>query len=183
MRNNIKISMLYFLILLFSLSACQPSIKNEGGWQKVYQNDQDGQSMYGEKDKLLNAVRLGYPVRIGWGSSRIEHVADADFLTIFQGEEVFAQIKKIIGQAPSIQNDSLKINFRKENHWTKIASTNGYTSTLMTNYLNDSIVGGRERYSTTTWYVLYPNYKSNIKPMPLWHKESPNWNKWNEKNK
>lgn len=175
--------MRYLVILLLSVTACQSSNETKGGWQKVFQNDQDGKAMFGKKDLLLDAVRLGYPIRIGWGSNRVEHVADAEFLTIFQGKEVFAQIKTIVGQAPSIQNDSLKIKLRKENHWTKIAATNGYANTLMVNYLNDSIVGGREGYTTTSWYVLYPNYHSSIEPVPLWHKDSPNWKEWNSKNK
>jgi len=172
----------YFIILVIALSACNTSYKNEGGWQKVFQNNEKGESLFGEKKDLLDAVRLGYPIRIGWGSRRVEHVAEAEFLTIFQGKEVFAQIRTIIGQAPSIQNDSLKIKLRNENHWTKIAATNGYSNTLMTNYLNDTIVGGREGYSSATWYVLYPNSQKEIKPIPLWHKDSPNWEQWNKDN-
>lgn len=160
-----------------------PTFRNSERWvAKGFSNDENGGAVFGEKHKLLDAVRLGYPIRIGWGSNRVEHVAEAEFLTIFQGKEVFAQIKTIIGQAPSIQNDSLKIKLRNENHWTKIAATNGYSNTLMTNYMNDSIVGGREGYTTTTWYVLYPNNSQNIQPIPLWNKNSSNWEEWKKNN-
>jgi len=152
---------------------------SNAGWQKVFQNDENGETTFGDKSKLLDAVRLGYPIRIGWGSNRVEHVADADFLTIFEGEEVFAQIKSIVGQAPRIDGDSLKIRFRTENHWTKIAGTNGYMTGLMTDYFQDTIAGGgTDRYGSTTWYVLYPNHQLNIEAKPLWRKTSPNWEKW-----
>lgn len=154
------------------------------GWQKVFKNDANGDAIFGDKSKVLDAVRLGYPVRIGWGSNRIEHVADADFLSIFQGEEVFAQIKPIIGQAPRIDGDSLKIRFRPENQWTKIAGTNGYSTSLMTNYFQDTIVGGGDdRYGSTVWYVLYPDHTQKIEPTPLWREESTNWTKWENSKK
>ena len=160
------------------LCSCRNLENSNAGWQKVFQNDASGAVVFGDKSKLIEAVRLGYPIRIGWGGMRVEHVAVADFLTIFEGEEVFAQINTIIGQAPAIENDSLKIRFRTENHWTKIAGTNGYTMGLMSDYLNDSLVGGgNDRYTSTTWYVLYPEHQIAIEPKPLWNKDSPNWEK------
>lgn len=174
-----KGSILSFIFLLALLSGCQ-SNQEPSGWQKVFQNDAAGNTVFGDKSKLIDAVRLGYPVRIGWGSSRVEHVADADFLTIFEGKEVFAQIRTIVGQAPRIDGDSLKIRFRVQHHWTKISGTNGYSTGFMTNYFTDSITGGNmDRYSATTWYVLYPSGDQHIEARPLWREGSPNWEKWN----
>ncbi len=173
-----------FLILaLILLSSCNNSSNTKAGWQKVFQNDELGKTTFGDKSALIDAVRLGYPIRIGWGGSRVEHVADADFLTIFQGEEVFAQIKTIIGQAPAIEGDSLKIRFRQENHWTMIAGSNGYFSGMMTNYMQDTLVGGgADRYRPFAWYVNFPRFKNNIEARPLWSESSPNWEKWNQEN-
>ncbi|WP_350294088.1 hypothetical protein [uncultured Croceitalea sp.] len=169
---------IFFSMLV--LCSCQPTADSKSGWQKVFQNDANGQVTFGNKSKLIDAVRLGYPVRIGWGSNRIEHIADADFLTIFQGEEVFAQINTIIGQQPLVDGDSLKIRFRMNTNWTKISGTNGYSTGLMTDYFKDTIVGGGvDRNTATTWYVLYPNHHLSIEARPLWRKESPNWEKWN----
>ena len=168
-----------FGIILLLFCSCQTPNNSNSGWQKVFQNDDNGQTVFGDKSKLLDAVRQGYPVRVGWGSNRIEHVADADFLTIFEGEEVFAQIKSIVGQAPRVDGDSLKIRFRAQNHWVNIAGTNGYSTSLMTDYFQDSIVGGgTDRYRATTWYVLYPNHQLQIEAKPLWREQSPNWEKW-----
>ncbi|TMM57283.1 hypothetical protein FEE95_12415 [Maribacter algarum] len=174
---------LVFGVILILISSCQSSDGREVGWQMVFHNDANGQAIYGDKSKLVDAVRLGYPVRIGWGGNSVEHIANVEFLTIFQGEEVFAQINTIIGQAPQIDGDSLKMRFRTQNHWTKIAGTNGYSTGLMTDYFKDTIVGGgTDRYSSTAWYVLYPNNHVEQKARPLWRKESPNWEKWRKKN-
>lgn len=165
---------LFFLILC----SCQPPSQSNSGWQKVYQNDASGEATFGDKQKLMDAVRLGYPVRIGWGSTRVEHVADADFLTIFEGE-VFAQIRTIVGQAPVIEGDSVKVRFRTQNHWTKISGTNGYSTGFMTDYFEGAVVGGGiDRYTSTTWYVLYPEHQINIEARPLWREGSPNWEAW-----
>ncbi|AXT60372.1 hypothetical protein D1816_08410 [Aquimarina sp. AD10] len=172
-----------FSVILLLFCSCQKPDNSNTGWQKVFQNDENGETIFGDKSKLIDAVRLGYPIRIGWGSNRVEHVADADFLTIFEGEEVFAQIKTILGQAPRIDGDSLKIRFRTQNHWTSIAGTNGYTTSIMTNYMQDTLVGGdKDRYRSSTWYVLYPNHGLNIEAKPLWQKTSPNWEKWKKVN-
>lgn len=159
---------LRFLILLIVLGACQPNVKSNSGWQKVYRNDPNGKTLFGDKSKLIDAVRLGYPIRIGWGGSRVEHVAEAEFLTILDEKEVFGQINSIVGQAPTVKNDSLKIRFRMQNHWTKIAGTNGYSTGFMTDYLEDTIVGGGvDRYTATSWYVCYPDNTLNIEAESL----------------
>ncbi len=168
---------LYFFLFCIVMS-CQSSTPTSAGWQLVYKNDANGQAIYGKKEQLLDAVRLGYPIRIGWGSSRVEHVADADFLTIFNGTEVFAQIKPIIGQHPQVNGDSLKIAFRTNNKWIKMAGTNGYSTSLMTDYMQDTIVGGGERFTATTWYVNYPINPKNIAARPLWRKNAKLWKEW-----
>lgn len=166
----------YLILIVLTCTVCQYPHESKSGWQKIYANDPEGNTTFGKKSQLIEAVRLGYPVRIGWGSTRVEHVAEAEFLTIFQGEEVFAQINAIVGQAPRIDGDSLKIRFRMKNHWTKIAGTNGYSTAFMTDYLKDTIVGGgNDRYTGTTWYVNYPPSRLSIEARPLWRKESPLW--------
>ncbi len=175
------LALVSFLGLLY-FSSCQTPASSNAGWQKVFQSNENGEVTFGEKSKVIDAVRLGYPIRVGWGSNRVEHVADADFLTIFEGEEVFAQISTIVGQAPHIVGDSLKILFRTLNHWTMIAGTNGYKTCIMSDYQQDTLVGGgTDRYTATTWYVLYPEHQLDIEARPLWRGTSPNWEKWETK--
>ena len=181
---NLCSKCLAILLLCVLVPSCNMENSSQAGWQKVFKNAPDGTSLYGNKSDLIDAVRLGYPVRIGWGSNRIEHVADASFLTIFDNKEVFAQIESIIGQAPAVENDSLFIRFRMENHWSKISGSNGYAMGFMTNYFQDTIAGGgTDRYNATTWYVLYPEHSLDIEPSPLWRADSPNWEKWKEEKK
>jgi len=177
MKNSISLLCL-FAVILIALPACENAHGTQGGWQKVFKNGAGGEVLFGEKEKLIEAVRLGYPVRIGWGSTRVEHVANADFLSIWEGE-VFGQIPSIIGQAPTVEGDTAKIRFRLQNHWTKMAGTNGHSTGFMTDYFQDTLVGGgMDRYTATTWYVLYPSHAEDIEARPLWREGSPNLEKW-----
>ena len=183
-NNSCLMKKLTLLLSLFIIATLLPSCENahgtQAGWQKVYQNDAAGQPVFGEKEKLMDAVRLGYPIRIGWGSTRVEHVAEAEFLTIWEGE-VFGQISPIIGQAPRVDGDTSKIRFRLQNHWVKIAGTNGYSTSFMTDYFADSLVGGGgDGSSATAWYVLYPAHAEPIEARPLWRDGSYKWEAWNK---
>lgn len=53
------------LILIF-ICSCPADSASVGGWQMVFQNDANGQATFGDKSKLMDSVRLGYSVRIGW---------------------------------------------------------------------------------------------------------------------
>ena len=104
MRNQI------FFIILFVLTGCQVQKQNHKiGWKLIYKNDTQGSSLHGSKEELIQLVRQGYPIRIGFGGQRpndhsksIEHVADANFITITNQNEVFAQINPIISQQPDL---------------------------------------------------------------------------------
>jgi hypothetical protein len=79
-------------------------------WTLVYQNDAQGDRVTGSIDNLVNAVREGLPIRVGWKSQsaadskrKVEHLAEAKFLTIMSDKVVFAQIDPIIGQTPDFE--------------------------------------------------------------------------------
>ncbi len=38
----------------------------ELGWKSVYQNDEEGNRLYGNIDSLIAGIRNGYDVRVGW---------------------------------------------------------------------------------------------------------------------
>ncbi|NRB48625.1 MAG: hypothetical protein HRU41_13190 [Saprospiraceae bacterium] len=174
--------LLSYLIIILVIStalfsSCEQPSTAQLGWQLVYRNGPDGEALAGEKADLLEAVRNGYPIRMGWGIRRpsdttksVEHVADAIFMTIANGTEVFAQSVQIIGQAPDLNGPDLKMRFREENQWVRMAGTNGYSTSLMTNFIQDTLVNyGQDRQAGTSWYVNYgilppPTTKAH----PLW---------------
>ncbi len=95
------------------------------GWHLAYSQDKDGNAIDGTKEKLFMAIRSGKSVRVYWSGRRVEHLVDANFLTIFGGE-VFAQIPIIRGQRPSKIGVPAAIELADgSQEWTTIVSTNG----------------------------------------------------------
>jgi len=130
-------------------------------WKLIYRNDAEGVGISGSKDRLFDVVRLGYPVRVGYGGKRgdrsIEHVGDAMFLSILDDKEIFAQCQTIIGQRPGRGGDSLHMAFRENYLWTIIVGTNGYSDRI--NVLNDTgeISGHNSRPTAVSWFALIPS--------------------------
>jgi hypothetical protein len=126
------------------------------GWRRVYAVDTAGRSTFGDKAQLLDAVRAGLPVRVGWGiawrlpdgtAGGLEHVAEAAFLTIHHGE-VFAQIAPILGQAPSAREPVVTFRTEGDRLWYALLDTTGR--------LHHYFTGGAEAQTTRTathWYV------------------------------
>ncbi|MEL7198764.1 MAG: hypothetical protein AAGL10_10660 [Pseudomonadota bacterium] len=72
----------------------------------LFATDLDGNPTHGSKDALVSAVNKGRSIRIGWGldfdgdgQSELTHWADAQFLSVWEGE-VFAQVAAIHTQRP-----------------------------------------------------------------------------------
>lgn len=68
-------------------------------WTLVYENDGKGNHLSGDKAALIEAVRSGQSVRIGWTSFGeeksapiIEHFSLAETIHILRGEDVYAHL-------------------------------------------------------------------------------------------
>jgi len=108
--------------------------KIDGLYTVVYEADRDGKRISGSLEDLLQHVRNGNPIRVGWelgkkgpGLQFLEHWTDAGFLTIHK-EHVFAQIKSIYGQAtsaPSVEVPFVNMLNNEPDGWVAILGTNG----------------------------------------------------------
>lgn len=140
--------MILLTMCVFSLPSAfaQNDAEPPQSWRLVYENDADGARVAGSKQALMTAVRNGKPVRIYYAGARVEHSADALFLTIFENE-VYAQIEAINSQRPSV--DPPKVAFRQVGQqWRMIVGTNGYFTALM-----DGNEEPNERKQGTRWFV------------------------------
>lgn len=90
----------------------------------------DGAVLQGTKAAVLDALRRGSAMRVGWsldsnndGTPELVHWADAGFLSEWQGE-AFAQIDDIQQQAP--KRDPTRIEMPKgRRRWSGLLSTSG----------------------------------------------------------
>ncbi|MEM8491630.1 MAG: hypothetical protein AAF756_12485 [Pseudomonadota bacterium] len=68
-------------------------------WTLMLSHDRDGVVKAGSSADLVDAVRSGCQLRIAWGGGRadpprrsVEHVAEVKWVTVRNGEQVYAQI-------------------------------------------------------------------------------------------
>ncbi|OEK06247.1 hypothetical protein [Roseivirga misakiensis] len=107
--------------------------QHKGTYQVVYEADKEGNRISGSLGELLEYVRNGNLVRVGWelgkkgpGQNVIEHWTDAGFITIVKGH-VFAQISSIYAQgtsAPSIEIPFVRISDEPDG-WVSVIATTG----------------------------------------------------------
>lgn len=158
MKNHLLI--ISILTLLYS---CQLKNENqdESEWKLIYQTDKEGTTKYGDKDQLIALMRRGEPLRIGWTSKRrkdttksVEHLVDATFITIANGNEVFAQIQPFLGQRPDLTSDTLSMTLLP-NQLNWILGTNGMMSSFNIDYPQDTIfLNGPSLFKyETVWFV------------------------------
>lgn len=148
-----KLSLLILLFVSVSLLA-----QGKSDWKLVYHNDKDGKTIEGKISDLIEAVRQGKEIRIYWSSQRksdpskkVEHFADAKFLTVLSDTIVFAQIDPIIGQTPSFEKQTIQL---KENlEWSLIAASNGKSDTMMRNVVTGEIIGHGQGKFGIKWFI------------------------------
>ena len=101
----------------------------------VYEADSNGDSIYGKLETLVNYVKSGVPIRVGWVMEfnnpttgkliEIEHWTDSGFLTLIDGH-VFAQINPIAQQSPRLTAPpQVRLINGEANGWVAIVGTNG----------------------------------------------------------
>lgn len=147
-------------------------------WKLLYKNDKNGEHAYGDKAKLIHAVRKGYPIRIGWASGppdnprgAVEHMIDASFLTIANGQEVFAQVTSFWAQRPDLTNDTLSMTaIPSQSSW--LLGTNGTISSVGVDHVKDSTTSyppSQFRYGLS-WFAEVPSTSWADTPIevPLW---------------
>ena len=108
--------------------------QNNGLYKVIYEADRDGKRISGSLEKLIQHVKDGNPIRVGWelgvkddnGVPRLEHWTNAGFLTILKGH-VFGQISSIYGQGtshPSIEIPFVRIGDEPDG-WVAVIGTTG----------------------------------------------------------
>jgi len=152
MRNVITTS----VALLLSLSALAQGAGRE--WTLIYVNDENGRRIEGDLAKLISLVRKGQPIRIGWTienstnkSLRVEHVADAAFITVMSDSVLFAQISPIVGQSPRIKDKFITLDENLE--WSFIGSTAGNHDAMFTNKKTGEILNHSPFKCAIRWFA------------------------------
>ena len=163
------------ILTILVLGSCKPEISPQTQWQIVYKNNSKGEKILGNKSTLIAAARMGYPIRLGFGGRRttdtlksVEHIADAAFISVINGKEVFAQINAYFGQTPHLDADTLRIDLKHENKWTLLIGTNGERSTLSKHFDDSKKEESKRGNRGATWYAKLPEDFEKHQAIPIW---------------
>lgn len=119
------ILVLFFVLMINGCASevihSQPKLQ-PNNWTLVFHHGSDGEPISGSRQALIEAIRAGSDVRVYSKGRRVEHLVNANFLTIFGGE-VFAQMDAIRGQKPTL--DPLEITLRDNDYVTIMATNDG----------------------------------------------------------
>ena len=170
--------LLFLIIGLLASCAVKQTIDSANhGWTLVYKHDEQGNNLGGSKDKVIEAVRNGLSIKVGYGMGSkdgersIEHTAEAQFLTVLSIKdtvEVFAQISPIMRQGRFRLKDTVGIKLVPGYKWLTAIGTNGMCSNVMVNTFTDTIQGSNENRRAANWFVDYPpNFTDRVKTLKL----------------
>jgi hypothetical protein len=155
------------LITLLIAGATCFAQKNESeikkGWTAVYSHDESGKATSGDMATLLDGMRKGYSLKVGWSWTRqlgdstvtLEHFAMPIFTTIIQKKNVSI----VIDPHPMLKNylDISKQEFdNPRNIWQCVLTTQGVFNAIVYNQVTGETVKNWPQRQKMTWYLEYP---------------------------
>lgn len=141
------------------------------GWQKVYAHDEKGNPTFGSITALINGIRAGHDVRVGWGwqravadsTLRLEHMAEPLFLSIIQEK----MVSVVIDGHPMLQSyvDMSNQNFRTPMQlWQCVMTTKGTFNAKVFDVSNTEMIRDMPQRQRITWFLEYPAQPTKMAP-------------------
>jgi len=157
------IIILSLTVLMNHVCAQKQNMKVSSGWTAVYSHDENGKATSGAIDQLLDGLRKGYSIKIGWKWTRqvadstvtLEHCAEPIFLSVIQNKHVSA----IINPHPLLKSyiDINKQQFdNPKNIWQCVLTTQGTFNAIVYDQPSGELVRDWPQRQKMTWYLEYP---------------------------
>ena len=161
-------------ICMFMLSSCTQNYKQSYvNWSVSYKNDKQGKTLVGSKKQLIQAIRQGASVKIGWGGKgknhSIEHLAEPIWIAVLDENEVIAHLAP---QVLSTTNwEDLSANYEDgslaENEWRVVITTKGEFDAIWINRNSHKVIKRIPQSHIVTWFV--DGIDKNKIPLPLFY--------------
>lgn len=139
-------------------------------WRHVYTSDPQGKDAGGNRQHLLDALRRGSPLRVGWGEAdadgkwKVEEFADAQFINLMNGRDVVAQLDSAMIQTH--YTDATKAGLRDPAMiWHALASTDGRLEALMVETATGKVARKLVQRTHFHWYALAPDPGCDARPV------------------
>ncbi len=161
------IGIFFAAILMFS---CQNKEANLN-WSIAYKNDKTGSVLQGSKEQLINAIRKGASVKIGWGAKgqahQIEHLAEPIWIAILDKKEVIAHLEPQV--LSGTDWEALSANYADsalvKSEWRVAITTKGEFDAIWYDRQDFRITKRSPQKHVITWFVK--NFDNNSISVPL----------------
>lgn len=138
-------------------------------WRHVYTSDPQGKDAGGSRQHLLDALRRGSPLRVGWGEAdadgrwAVEEFADAEFTNLMNGRDVVVQLSSAMIQTN--YTDAAKAGLRDPAlSWHALASTDGRLEALMVEVATGKVTRKLVQRTHFHWYAFAPDPICDTRP-------------------
>lgn len=128
-------------------------------WVIALKTSKIGERLEGSKAKLIQAIRNGNDIKIGWGSKgkshTIEHLSEPIWLAILDEKEVLAKLHP--QSLPTIDWDSLNANYSNteilNQEWRVVITTKGTFDAIWYDRKLDTLIKRVPQQHSMTWFV------------------------------
>ena len=150
-----------FMLFSFCFFSCIPPQQNNAAnsWTIVYKNDKQGKTVMGRKAQLINAVRQGLPIRIGWGNKgktiSIEHISEPIWVAIMNEQEVMVNLDPQVFSKINWEDYTATYadSTRLDTEWRVSLTTKGDFDAVWYNRATNKVIRRRPQNHSMTWFV------------------------------
>lgn len=151
------------LVFALPVLAAQTARECEvSAWRHVFSSDPQGKDAGGSRQALIDALRRGSPLRVGWGEAdadgkwKVEEFADARFTNLMGGRDVVAQLDSAMIQTN--YTDPAKAGLRDPAmSWHALASTDGRLEAVMVDVATGKVARKLVQRTHFHWYAFAPD--------------------------
>lgn len=139
-------------------------------WRWLFTSGPHGEDAGGSRQQLIDALRRGSPVRVGWGEAdadgkwSVEELSDTTFVNIMGGRDIVAQLEPALIQDNYIDATVADLKAPLID-WHAIASTDGRFSATMTDRRSGEVIRHLVQRTHFHWYAFAPDPACDARPV------------------
>lgn len=155
------LSFLACLVAVVPAYAASDAACTVSAWRWLFTSGPHGEDAGGDRQHLIDALRRGSPLRVGWGEAdadgkwSVEELSDTTFVNIMAGKDIVAQLQPAL-----IQNnytDATVADIKAPLlDWHAVASTDGRFAATMTDRRSGEVVRHLVQRTHFHWYAFAP---------------------------
>ena len=143
-------------------------------WTVAYKNDKEGNTLMGSKEKLIDAIRSGGSVKIGWGTQgknhTIEHLSEPIWIAVLDEKEVLAHLDPQV--LSGVDWQGLTANYADstllQSVWRVVLTTKGEFDAVWIDRNDHTVIKRWPQNHTMTWFIKDIDPKSAKKAFFLY---------------